>query len=84
MSFAPHIWGQLKSITAAELIKALEQDGWSCDTNGGSSFIYRHSDRRMVSIHFHPKKTYGPKMLKDLLNDIGWSEQDLKRLKLCK
>jgi len=37
-----------------------------------------------VSIHYHPKKTYGAKMLQGLLGDIGWSESDLRKLKLIK
>ena len=41
-------------------------------------------DRRRVSVHYHPRKTFGPKLLQSLLNDIGWSEADMKRLKLVK
>lgn len=83
MSFPSHIWAQLKNLTAAELIAALERDGWDRDMPGGSMRIYRHPvNKRRVSIHFHPKKTYGPKMLKGLLDDIGWSEADMKRVKL--
>ena len=45
--------------------------------------IYRHPvGPRRVSVHYHPKKTYGAKMLKALLNDTGWSEDDMRRLKL--
>ena len=83
MSFPSHTWARLRNLTAAELIAALERDGWECDTHGGSMRIYRHPvTRRRVSIHFHPKKTFGPKMLKGLLEDIGWSEADMKRVKL--
>jgi predicted RNA binding protein YcfA (HicA-like mRNA interferase family) len=82
VSFAPHIWGQLKSITADELIRALERDGWSCDTSGGSMRIFRAPDGKRVSIHYHAQKTYGAKLLKALLGDIGWSEEDMKRVKL--
>ena len=35
-------------------------------------------------IHYHPRKTYGPKLLKALLADIGWSEADMRRIKLIK
>jgi predicted RNA binding protein YcfA (HicA-like mRNA interferase family) len=37
-----------------------------------------------IVVHFHPKKTYGPKLLKNLLSDTGWDESDLVRLKLIK
>jgi len=39
---------------------------------------------KRVVIHYHPRKTYGPKLLKALLADIGWSEADMRRVKLIK
>ena len=84
MSFPSHIWKQLKSITADELINALERDGWSRDETRGAEQIFRHPDGRRVSIHYHPGKTYGAKLLKNLLKDIGWTEADFRRLKLIK
>jgi len=38
----------------------------------------------IVSIHYHPGKTYGPKLLQALLDDTGWNILDLRRLKLVK
>jgi hypothetical protein len=35
-------------------------------------------------IHYHPRKTYGPKLLTALLNEIGWTEADMRRVKLIK
>lgn len=50
---------------------------------GGSMRIYLSPDKeRRVSIHYHPKKTYGPSMLKALLSDIGWSEDEMVHHKL--
>jgi predicted RNA binding protein YcfA (HicA-like mRNA interferase family) len=86
MAFAGNVWAQLKNITAGELAKALERDGWTRDTKGGSQYIYRKvaSEPRRVSVHFHPGKTYGPATLKGLLDDTGWTDVDLRRLKLIK
>jgi len=84
MSFPQHIWSQLKGITADRLIAALEKDGWVQDEKQGSDFVFRHPDGRRVSIHYHPRRTYGPKLLKNLLKDIGWTEADLRRLKIIK
>lgn len=83
MAFERHVWDQLRSITAGDLAPALERDGWARDTKGGSQYIYWKAGRR-VSIHMHPQKTYGAGMLKALLADIGWSVEDLHRLKLVK
>ena len=62
MSLSKGAWDQVKSITADELMSALDRDGWSCDTSGGSMHIYLHPDKRRVSIHYHPKRTWGAKM----------------------
>ncbi|KWB54209.1 type II toxin-antitoxin system HicA family toxin [Burkholderia ubonensis] len=85
MSFPGHIWDQLRSISADELIGALERDGFELEPGPGSIRIYRHpTTKSRVSVHYHPNKTFGPKLLKGLLEDIGWSVDDLKRLKLVK
>jgi len=86
MSWSRSAWEQIKGVTAGELIRALKRDGWSRDIVHGQAHVYirNHSPRRRVSIHFHPQKTYGEKMLKHLLTDIGWSETDLQRLKLIR
>ena len=84
MKYPHNVWQQLKNITADELIRALKKDGWVRDIRVGAELIYRHDDGRRVSIHFHPRKTYGQRTLKGLLGDIGWSVDDLKRLKLVK
>jgi predicted RNA binding protein YcfA (HicA-like mRNA interferase family) len=80
----PEIWSQLKNITADKLISAIEKDGWILHLPGGSSRRIFTKGSKMVSIHYHPHKSYGPDMLNMLFEDIGWSEADLKRLKLIK
>jgi predicted RNA binding protein YcfA (HicA-like mRNA interferase family) len=82
-TYPPHIWDQLRSITADELCKALVRDGWDLDYGQGSIRIYRNSvTRARIDVHYHPGKTYGSKMLKGLLDDTGWTLEDLRRLKL--
>ena len=65
-------------------MRALERDGWALDAKAGARRIYRHPDGRRVSIHYHPQKTYRPGLLKALLEDIGWTIEEMKRLKLIK
>ena len=77
----PEIWDQIKNITADEIIKALKKDGWLLRKSQGSRLIFL-KESQVVSIHYHPHKNYGHDLLKDLINDIGWTEIDLKRLKL--
>jgi len=67
------------------MVGALLKDGWIREEKSGSILVYFHPlSRKRVAIHYHPHKTYGPKLLKALLEDIGWSEVDIRRLKLVK
>jgi predicted RNA binding protein YcfA (HicA-like mRNA interferase family) len=80
----PQIWDQLKNKTADELISALERDGWILEGGKGNSVRVYIKELNLVAIHYHPHKNYGAKMLSDLIEKTGWTEQDLKRLKLIK
>ena len=85
MSFSKNIWAQLKNTTSGALISALLKDGWEPDEKARTERVYRHPDGRIVTIHYHTStKTYGPKLLKSLFADLGWSEDDMRRLKLIK
>src|SRR5258708_24250346 len=83
MRYSRDIWQQLKNLSADDLISALDRDGWQRDECKGAFFPYIDpATKNRVIIHYHPRKTYGPKLLKGLLEDIGWSEHDLVRLGL--
>jgi len=76
------IWERIKNITCDELITAINKDGFKQEGKQGATIGFRHTDGRRVVIHYHPKKTYGAKLLKNLIKDIGWTNRDLKRLDL--
>ena len=80
----PEVWDQLKNKTADELIGALKRDGWILRESSGSSRQIYIKGQRLVSIHYHSHKTYDPKTLRYLINEVGWNEQGLRRLKLIK
>ena len=84
MKYTKQTWDQLKNISADTLIRSLEKSGWVKDEGSGNILVFISPDKKRVTIHYHPKKTYGPKLLKSLLEDIGWSEKDLRKLKLIK
>ena len=69
-------------------MKALKQDGWVPEAKSGATIGFRHpqkpGDQNRIVLHIHPKATKGPRILKGLLDSIGWSEDDLARLKLIK
>ncbi len=84
-SFSTNTWNQLKNKTADDLIAALLMDGFLPDEKLRTERVYRHPDGRKVIIHYHEgSRCYGAKLLKGLLDAAGWSEKDLKRLKLIK
>ena len=89
MAYSKSVWSQIKGLTADHIIKALEKDDWVKDTKVGASvgsiFTYikmKNNEISRVQVHWHPKKTYGPKLIKNLITIIGWSEEDMRRLKL--
>ncbi len=85
MSYSANEWDQIKGLTAGELIKALLKDGFVLDEEVKTERIYRHPDGRKVSIHYHSNnKTYGPGLIRALIEDAGWTVKDLRRLKLVK
>jgi predicted RNA binding protein YcfA (HicA-like mRNA interferase family) len=90
MAFPPNIWNQLKNLTADDIISALQRDGWTRDpASKGAILGYLKKDQtgktiNRITIHYHPKKTYGAKLLTGLLEDIEWSIEDMGRLKLIK
>ena len=85
MKYNRNAWLQIRSITVEELMRALEKDGYKLDSNSNSKLSYRHSvTKNRIVIHYHPGKSWGDKFLQGLLDDIGWTEKDLRRLKLIK
>ena len=84
MAYPKHIWLQLKGLTADRVIAALKKDGWQQEAKKGATLGFFKAPRRRIVIHYHPNKTYGANLLTGLLDDIGWSVADMKRLKLIK
>ena len=75
---------QMFVLKKVKIAKGLAWPGCVREETIGATQGYRHSDGRRIVIHVHPKKTYGPGLLKDLLGDIGWSEKEMRKLKLIK
>ena len=85
MNFTKQTWDQLKNKNKDDLIKALFKDGFIPDVELRTERVYRHPDGRKVTIHYHKgSDCYHPGLLKALLEDIGWSENDMRRLKFIK
>lgn len=83
-TYSKEVWDQLRNITIQKIAKALEKDGWVREETRGATQGYRKQPDQRVVLHHHPKATKGPKILKGILDDIGWTEDDLRRLKLIR
>ncbi len=85
MIFSREIWQQIRSVTASELIRALERDGWAEDPDKNATYAYVKGECRVV-IHYHSGKTYRgrEKTLEGILVKTGWTEDDLVRLRLVR
>lgn len=76
-------YGLLRNVSARELISALIHDGFVFDRGAGSHHIYYRYDGRRVTVTFHGGgRTFTRKTLKSMITQAGWTEEDLKRLKL--
>ena len=89
MALPKHVWSQIKNLTKDEIIGALLRDGWKKDPASHDATIaylkpkHPTGNHRLV-IHYHPGQTCGPGLIKGLMADLGWTEEDLRRLKLIK
>jgi predicted RNA binding protein YcfA (HicA-like mRNA interferase family) len=72
-----------RGLSAREFIRALHADGFRLTRTRGSHRIYRHADGRRVVVAYHRLgDTFPIGTLKAMIEDIGWSEADLRRLGL--
>jgi predicted RNA binding protein YcfA (HicA-like mRNA interferase family) len=70
-----------RGITARELLRALHADRFLLTRTRGSHRMFRHADGRRVVVAYHrPSDTFPIGTLKAMLADIGWTEDDLRRL----
>ncbi len=74
-----------RGVTARELIRALRADGFRLMRTRGSHRIYRHLDGRRVIVAYHRVNDTLPiGTLKAMIADIGWTDDDLRRLGLTR
>ncbi|MBI2175144.1 MAG: type II toxin-antitoxin system HicA family toxin [Parcubacteria group bacterium] len=79
-------YAQLRSLTARQLIGALQADGFVLSRQKGSHRHYRHQDGRRVTVSFHhTSDTFRPGTQKSIIEtQARWTEEDLKRLGLLR
>lgn len=73
---------RFRNVTAKQLIRALEIDGFCKTRQKGSHIIFRKGSRRVIVAIHRPSDSIPIGTLARNIRDAGWSEDDLKRLKL--
>ena len=72
-----------RSVTAREFVTALTRDGFTLQRVRGSHRMYRNPDGRRVVVAYHGLgQTFPVGTLRAMIADIGWNDEDLKRLGL--
>jgi len=79
-------YSKLRSLTARRIEQALLHEGFVLRRQHGATRIYRHSDGRRVTLHFHQgSQTFAIGTLKSIIEkQAQWKEEDLRRLSLLK
>ena len=77
-------YSRLHSLTARQLIAALQRDGFALVRQKGSHRHYRHQDGRRVTISFHhASDTFRTGTLRSMIEvQARWTADDLSRLGL--
>ncbi len=82
----PIDYSRLRSVTARELIRALARDDFELRRQTGSHQQYAHVDGRRVTVSCHRlSDTFPVKTLRSMIQrQAGWTEDDLRRLRLLR
>ncbi len=70
---------RLPRVTAAKVIKVLEQLDFHLSRQSGSHKIYKNAEGKRVTVPFHSQQILHPKTLKSILNDAQLSVDELIR-----
>ena len=60
-----------------EVVRALEQVGFSVERTRGSHVFLKHPDGRVTSVPVHSRETLGPGLLRAILRDVDMSVDEL-------
>lgn len=72
---------RLPRITATQLIRALQRDGWYFVKQRGSHRFFAHPTKPgLVVVPIHPGKTLKVGLFSDILKDAGLTAEDLEAL----
>lgn len=71
---------RLPRVTASQVIRVLEKLGFELSRQSGSHKIYKNEEGKRVTVPFHSKKILHPKVLKNILDDAGLTQEEFAEL----
>lgn len=71
---------RLRRVTAADVIRVLEKQGFALARQSGSHKIYKNEADQRVTVPFHAGKILHPKVLKSILDDAGLTVDEFTQL----
>ena len=79
-------YSRLRSLTARQVVSALQSEGFELQRQKGSHRHYKHPDGRRVTLSFHHSSdTFRPGTLQSIIEtQARWTAEDLRRLRLLR
>ena len=71
---------QVPVLRGDRLVRALEKAGFKVARVAGSHHILRHPDGRGTTVPVHPGRDLAKGTLRGILDDVGLTAKDLRRL----
>jgi predicted RNA binding protein YcfA (HicA-like mRNA interferase family) len=70
--------GRLPRVSASEVVRVLEKNGFSLTRQSGSHMIYKNAEGKRVTVPHHKGKVLHPKLLKSILADSGLTIEEFR------
>ena len=79
-------YSRLRTVTARQLLSALQSEGFELQRQKGSHRHYKHPDGRRVTVSFHHSAdTFRLGTLRSIIEtQARWTADDLRRLRLVR
>ena len=71
---------RLPRVTAAQIVRVLERQGFWLTRQSGSHRIYKNEAGKRVTVPYHSGKILHPKVLKSILRDADWTVEQFQKL----
>jgi len=71
---------RLPRVTAAQIVRVLERQGFWLSRQSGSHRIYKNEAGKRVTVPYHSGKTLHPKVLKSILRDADLTVEQFQQL----